>query len=266
MPTDINPLVGPAPAEVPLSRSPLVRVVAQVRFPMIASIEKADFIAPFQEAVRSAYPTLRPEQSHSVALGAQGVLDARASTMWRFHDASGAWRLTLTQTFLALETQAYLSRQDFLARWGDALAALAAHIDPKIIERLGVRYINRLSEAQLQELPNLVRPEVCGVLSTPLASQAQHAITEVNFELPNEAGHVMARWGRIPAGSTVDPGAIEARDTPGWLLDIDAFQTTTRELDVQAPLAQSEAFCARIYAVFRWMVTDALLRQCGGEP
>jgi hypothetical protein len=47
-----TPLTGPPPAEVPLTDPPLVRVIAQVRFPLIASVEKREFIAPFQEAFR----------------------------------------------------------------------------------------------------------------------------------------------------------------------------------------------------------------------
>ncbi|MGD8207441.1 MAG: TIGR04255 family protein, partial [Thiohalocapsa sp.] len=61
-----TPLTGPPPAEVPLSDAPLVRVIAQVRFPLVASVEKGDFIAPFQEAIRAEYPVLRPEQNRSV--------------------------------------------------------------------------------------------------------------------------------------------------------------------------------------------------------
>ena len=39
-----TPLTGPPPPEVPLTDPPLVRVIAQVRFPLIASVEKRDFI------------------------------------------------------------------------------------------------------------------------------------------------------------------------------------------------------------------------------
>ena len=162
-----RPLTGPPPADVPLSNAPLVRVIAQVRFPLVASVEKRDFIAPFQEAIRSEYPVLRPEQSRSVVLGQQGVMDARATTVWRFHDASSAWRVTLAPDFLALETGRYTSRDDFLDRLKRVLDALVAHVNPKVIDRLGVRYIDRVAGDNLKDLPQLVRPEVCGVLSTP---------------------------------------------------------------------------------------------------
>ncbi len=85
-----TPLTGPPPPGVSLTEPPLARVIAQVRFPLIVSVEQSDFIAPFQEAIRPSYPVLRPEQSRGVILGPRGVTDARANTIWRFHEADGA--------------------------------------------------------------------------------------------------------------------------------------------------------------------------------
>ncbi len=261
-----TPLTGPPPAEVPLSDAPLVRVIAQVRFPLVASVEKRDFMAPFQEAIRAEYPVLRPEQDRSIVFGQQGVMDTRENTIWRFHDASGAWRVTLAPDFLALEASRYTSRDDFLDRLRQVLGALITHVDPKMLDRLGVRYIDRVTGDNLSDLPELVRPEVCGVLSTPLASHAHHSISEAVFILPDNAGQVMARWGRVPARGTVDPAAVDAIDEPSWLLDIDAFQAETRQLNVEAVVQQARGFAERIYSVFRWAVTDEFLRRYGGQP
>lgn len=261
-----NPLIAPSPAEVPLPEAPLVRVIAQVRFPLVASVEKQDFIAAFQEAIRAEYPVLRPEQSRNVILGPKGPIDTRSNTVWRFHDASTAWRVTLAPDFLALETTQYTSREDFLERLERVLEALVSHIDPKVIDRLGIRYIDRVTGDNLKELPQLVRPEVCGVLSTPLFSHVFQSISEAVYVLPENAGRVMTRWGLMPASGTVDPAAVEAIDEPSWLLDIDAFQAESRKFDVEAVLQQARAFSERIYSVFRWAVTDEFLRRYGGQP
>ena len=68
-----NPLEAPTPEEVPLNDAPLVRVIAQLRFPEILSVEQREFVAPFQEATRSRYPVLRQEQTHRASAGAGGV-------------------------------------------------------------------------------------------------------------------------------------------------------------------------------------------------
>lgn len=261
-----TPLTDRPPAEVPLSDAPLVRVIAQVRFPLVASVEKRDFIAPFQEAIRAEYPVLRPEESRSVVLGQPGVMETRANTVWRFHDASDGWRVTLAPDFLALETGRYTSRDDFLDRLKRVLDALVAHVDPKMMDRLGVRYIDRVAGNNLSDLPQLVRPEVCGILSTPLASHVRHSISEAVFDLPDNAGQVMTRWGLVPARGTVDPAAVEPIDEPSWLLDVDAFQAETREFDVEVTVQQARGFAERIYSVFRWAVTGEFLRRHGGQP
>ena len=60
--TDPRPLNPTPTPEVPLSRAPLVRVLAQARFPTILAIRDADKVASFQEALRETYPNLSREQ------------------------------------------------------------------------------------------------------------------------------------------------------------------------------------------------------------
>ena len=282
MPTPVNrqaspplnapdtPLAGPPPPEVPLANPPLVRVIAQVRFPLIASLEKREFIGSFQEAIRGVYPVLRPEESRGVVLGPQGVIDARSNTSWRFTEASGPWRVTLAPDFLALDTTRYSSRDDFMRRLEVVLQALKDHVDPKVIDRLGVRYIDRVSgEQDLTDLPKLVRPEVAGILGSPLSEHARHAISENVFVLPEDGGQATVRWGLLPAQSTVDPGGLDPIDEASWILDTDAFQSFpagTRELSVNSVVEQARGFAERIYSIFRWAVTDEFLRRFGGEP
>ncbi|MDE2764545.1 MAG: TIGR04255 family protein [Gemmatimonadota bacterium] len=264
-----TPLAGPPPPEVPLTDPPLVRVIAQVRFPLIASLEKRESIASFQEAIREFYPVLRPEEERSVVLGSQGVVDTRSNTLWRFNEVTGAWRVTLAPDFLALETTKYTSREDFMERLRLVLEALKEHVDPRVLDRLGVRYIDRVSGENMSALPRLVRPEVAGILGSPLSEHAQHAVSENMFILPGNAGQITVRWGLLAPRSTTDPGALDAINERSWILDTDAFQSFqagSRRLDVDSVVEQARGFAARIYAIFRWAVTDEFLRRYGGEP
>lgn len=263
------PLAGPPPPEVPLTDPPLVRVIAQVRFPLIASLEKREFIALFQESIREFYPVLRPEEQRSVVMGSQGAMHTRSNTLWRFNETSGAWRVTLAPDFLALETTKYTSREDFMERLRLVLEALKEHVDPKVLDRLGVRYIDRLSGEDVNALPQLVRPEVAGILASSLAASAQRSVSENVFILPGHAGQITARWGLLAPRSTIDPGALDAIDEPSWILDTDAFQsfqTGSRRLDVDSLVEQARGFAERIYSIFRWAVTNEFLRRFGGDP
>lgn len=265
----LNPLVGPPPVEVPLVSAPLVRVIAQVRFPMVASIERRDYIAPFQEAIRDQYPILRPEQDPLVVVGhPHGFHELRQSTAWRFYDPGSDWRVTLAPDFLALETGRYSSRHDFLQRLEVALSALEAHVDPKVMDRLGVRYIDRITgEEALSALPSLVRPEICGLFGGPLSDQVELAMSEHSFSLPDEGGQMTARWGQLPPQKTFDPATIEPIATRSWVLDVDAFVAAQgAAFSVTAAVAQATRLAERIYSFFRWVVTDAFLRRYGGQP
>lgn len=260
-----NPLVGVSPPEIPLPQAPLVRVIAQVRFPLIASIERREFIASFQEALRTTYPVLRQEMVQSFAMGSQGVAHTSTQTIWRLYDLQGSWRLSLAPDFLALETTVYTSRSDFVDRLHTALCALHTHIGPELVDRLGLRYIDRVVLSETEDITQLVRPDVSGLLATPLAPHIQEALSVSLFELPEVQAQLQARWGRIPAQGTIDPDALEPVDMPSWILDLDMSSKGPRSFDTEALVQDVRRYAERIYAMFRWVVTEEFLRRYGGE-
>lgn len=260
-----DPLIASPPAEVPLRDAPLVRVIAQVRFPVIVAIEKRDFVGAFQEEIRDVYPVFRPEQTQGFVRGPQGLTPLPAQVVWRFGDEQEAWRISLGFDFVALETNAYTSRGDFVQRLGAVIEALQRHIEPKTIDRLGVRYIDRITGDALESIERFVRPEVLGIAATPAASHARHTLGESLFAVPDSDAELQARWGSVPARGAVDPAAIEPIDLPSWILDLDMFRKASRAFDREAIIADVRLFAERIYTFFRWAVTEDFLRHYGGE-
>lgn len=259
-----DPLVLPSPAEVPLTQAPLVRVIAQLRFPEILAVEQRDFVAPFQEALRDAYPVLRQEQTQAIMLTVGGVQPAKPQTAWRFGDIDNHWRVSLTPGFVSLETTNYTSRSDFFERLDTVVRALDEHVEPKLIDRLGVRYIARITGAMVDDIAELVIPEVRGILGTDAAKHAHHAMSETLFAVDD--ARILARWGRLPPGVTTDPAAIEPVAETSWILDLDVFGPSAMPFEVSAIVAKATEFSARQYAIFRWAVTGEFLRRHGGEP
>ena len=260
----VDPLVAPPPAEVPLKNAPLVRVIAQVRFPEILAIEQRDFVAPFQEALRATYPVLRQEQTQGLLLTPVGFTPSRPETAWRFSDVDDQWRVSLAPSFLAIETKRYQSRTDFLSRLRRVVELLEEHVDPKLADRTGVRYIDRITGAAVDDLASLVRPEVRGIAGTPAADNAMHAMSESLFTLPS--AQVLARWGRLPPGATVDPAALEPVTEKSWILDLDMFSDGPAPFSVDRVVADAARFAERIYTIFRWAVTNDFLKRYGGKP
>ncbi|MDW7712620.1 MAG: TIGR04255 family protein [Deferrisomatales bacterium] len=262
---NLNPLTSAPPKEIPLANAPLVRVIAQVRFPLIASIERESFIAPFQEGIRRNYPVLRQEHEVGIVFGQAGVSGGPSKPVWRFHDAEGIWRVSLAPEFVALETKVYVSRSDFLSRLRTVLEAVRKHIDPQVADRLGIRYVDRIIGPDVEDFRTLVRSELAGILSTELGAHVRHALSENLFTLPDGLGSLLARWGRVPEQATVDPAVIDPLDVPSWILDLDAFVSGGLPFEPDALSKRAQRFAERIYAFFRWAVTEEFLRRYGGE-
>lgn len=259
----MDPLTAPTPKEVPLKNAPLVRVIAQVRFPSILCIGESKFVAPFQEAIRSIYPVLREERALSVNIGPTGAVPAPPQTTWRFTDLNEHWRLSLAPEFLALETTRYSSRDDFCERLRVVLEALSHHFNPKQIDRLGLRYVDRIVGEDVEQISELIRPEVRGVVGTAMAGSIAHSLTESCFAL--KEAQVLARWGHLSAGATIDPTAIKPLNMPSWILDLDMSSASPKPFSVDSVVSDTRSFAERIYTIFRWAVTDDFLRHYGGN-
>jgi uncharacterized protein (TIGR04255 family) len=258
-----DPLVGPPPAEVPLKEAPLVRVIAQVRFPLILAIEQRDFVAPFQEALRAAYPVLREEPGQELHFGEAGLaVQVKPQLVWRFSDLEGHWRVSLSPEFLALETIHYTSRADFFERFRFVVQALIQHVRPSQVDRLGVRYIDRIVGAAVEEISQLVRAEVRGILGTAAAEHVVHSISQSVFAV--DGARVTARWGQLPANATVDVSAIEPVAEKSWILDLDMARETPMAFEADRIAAEAKGFAERIYKIFRWAVSEEFLRRYGG--
>ena len=261
-----SPLTAPAPEEVPLPNAPLVRVITRISFPPVVSIGKSEFIAPFQEAVRASYPVLRPEQTLGLFIGrVPPTTPPTAQTTWRFSDTKDAWRVSLAADFLALETTAYLSRTDFVDRFRVVVNALAEYINPQVIDRVGLRYIDRVTGDPLKTLSKYVRSEVMGILATAAAKNVRHAMSESMFDIPNTKAQLLARWGQLPPNATVDQAALDAIAEPSWILDLDMFRATSGPFDSKLVVSEVDEYADRIYTFFRWAVTDDFLRLYGGR-
>lgn len=257
---------GPAVESVPLPRSPLAFVVAQVRFPLVASIAEQEFIAPFQERIRSTYSDLKAENETQVTLTPDGIQVKEGSRVWRFSESDGPWEVTLSSEFLALSTRSYTNRDDFMTRLGVLLGALEERVAPRTVRRLGVRYIDRVigPEASRESMTTLVRPEVVGVTAVDLpdAVRQSHSLTECEYHFEEDPpSSLRAKWGFLPPNATFDP-AVQPADKDSWVLDVDCSHNE-RPFDSEAILTAARAFTDRIYRYFRWAVTDEFLTHYG---
>jgi uncharacterized protein (TIGR04255 family) len=265
VPAPLSPFGDEPLAEVPLPDAPLVRVVSQVRFPQLASIEKREFVGDFQEVLRSDYPILREEHGVAMVFGPGGISEQTGERIWRFHNTDGTWRVSLAPTFVALETDKYVSRDDFFTRFQIVVDATAETVAPSLWERLGVRYVDRLDHPEhLDRLPDLVRPDVLGLAADHTSDdRLQTFVGHGQFALADDR-LLLARTAILPAGALLDP-SIPPAEARSWTLDLDMANIGQFDFDPDDLVARGRDLAAGVYRYFRWSVTTEFLRTFGAS-
>ena len=253
--------------EVPLPKAPLVHVLAQIRFPIEIGLTDSRRIEPLHRLLRKEYPLLKSDQTTSVVITANGVSsEPQIDKLWRMRSKSGEWQVSIGESFLTVDTSAYTSRIEFCRRMKDALLAFAQIVDPAVVERVGLRYVDRLDQpGQVDRLSELVYPEVDSLVALSQSADGtalQHSILESVFV--GDESNMLVRWGILPAGAMIDP-AVAPSTQRSWLLDIDVFKEATSDFDANAIVNLLQEFSKRSYRFFRWAVRDQLLIECGGK-
>ena len=266
--------LSPVPiTKVPLPRAPLARVIAQMRFPAILAIADADRVAGIQETLRETYPYLDRVQAHRIELAAGEPPNIQREFIWRFIDRERdpRWQVSLGTGFVALDTSDYGSREDFLRRLHTVIAAVESEFRPAEVNRLGVRYIDRLTGEAVDRIDELFQPEILGIMRPDkethpaLEDSIVHLMSEVQF-LAEDGSRIQSRWGLLPSNATHDPSSLDPIAEPSWVLDLDMFTSEPQPFASDELLRTAKVFAECLYWLFRQMVTDEFLRHYGGEP
>jgi uncharacterized protein (TIGR04255 family) len=259
-----TPLSTMTPSEVYLKHAPLVSVLAQLRFPVQPGIDERETVAPFLDVLRDTYPVVREEVVRGIVfqpfqlVDPTKVVEPKGWTIWRLFDVGNNWRVSLSRDFLALETSsAYISHGDFIHRLQQVMEALPINLRPPVIDRFGLRYVDRIKAPALLRITELVRSELLGVLNTADAKNVSQTLSESAFELTPD--RLIARWGLLAPNASYDPGTLPPIAEPSWILDLDMFREATRPFDIKNLAVDARAYADRIYTFFRWAVTPKFL-------
>ncbi len=261
-----SPWGGPAPREILLANSPLIRVLVQARFSSVLKIDSKEGVAPLQELMRRQYPLLEQVTAHRLQLALSEnapSFQPVASNVWRFSDAPKTFIASLTSDAITLETLAYPGRLAFMERWAQLLRWVEDTYSPGLVLRIGARFLNRIDGEGIDQLPQWIRANLIGVALPEYREHVSQAISEANIQV--EEGGMLLRWGIIPGGTTIDPGLFEPVPTPSWLLDLDIFSGDQRRFDASSLSEAFQRLSERAYAVFRWVMTEEGLNNFKGD-
>jgi uncharacterized protein (TIGR04255 family) len=168
--------------------------------------------------------------------------------VWPFEDRDRGWSVSLSSTSLALEASTYDDFDDFLAEFQSVLSALIATFNPRECSRLGLRYINEITDERLREsdgLLELLRRELVSPVGTELGSDLVGSLCELRFR--EALGTLVLRHGLIRA------------DT--YLLDYDYFKEESDAFDGEIVTKAIETFHDVIERLFVWCLSDAFLSE-----
>lgn len=260
VPRDEPFTLDPVP-EIHLARAPLEKVLTQVQFSLTPELVSDEAEARLANELHR-YPVRRRGQSLNVTINpATATIENKVVTTRIFTDPSQSWVVTVMETAVGIETTAYNSRDDFCDRARELFQAVAAVAAPPVVDRVGMRYIDRVQEADdLARLNDLVNPRLRvldGAVATPL--EVEYSVSDTIIRVADDE-RLKVRTGLLPPGAAFDP-VLRPISQPSWVLDLDIFTTAGGfAFDPDALDARIRQYAEHIYSFFRWATTDEFQR------
>jgi uncharacterized protein (TIGR04255 family) len=249
--------------EVHLHNAPLAKVLMQVQFsrtPQLVSEAGESAIADRL----ARYPVRRRQVSGAVTFAFNGQqvplpVPPEAVFAVTLADATGSWVVSIADTSVSLETTDYATRDDFCARALELFQAVAAVSLPPVVDRVGMRYIDRLAGDSLGRLDALVIPQLRGLHgSVDDATPLVHSVTDSQIVI-SDTERLQVRSGFLPPGGAFDPSLPPLAES-SWILDMDVFTTTGGfPFEPENLSARLREYADTAHSFFRFAVTDAFL-------
>lgn len=218
----------PEAERVVYSRNLLDRVICQLRFPPILTID-TKLPADFQESIRKRFPGFRAKDETAFAIPQSMQKDiptaflqnivpsGDAAKNYEFISEAEDWTVNLTRTFVALTTKQYKNWEDFKEMLNAPLAALTKYYEPSHFSRVGLRYIDIVKRRELGldniDWSGLLDFHILGLLASPNI-KADIRSYEAKYEMRLDDGNSMVR---ITTGLVQSPDS----DETWFLIDSD---------------------------------------------
>src|SRR4051794_1457719 len=114
-----------------LSRTPLIYVVAQVRFSPVMSIDK--YVPDIQEKLRQKYPWFQHSRVQELAFQHSGEPTVNFNDRFDFLARDKRTGVVLTRNSVALHTNKYNNFEAFHEEFGEALSAIHDNVGLSLV-------------------------------------------------------------------------------------------------------------------------------------
>lgn len=260
------PLALPEPFEGNLPRSPLALVACQVRYSDINGQVTGAAVAALRQGLDAAgfaYPRTDQVQLQnlSIDLGSGATNRESAGKAWRLQSSDSRWIVTVGPEAVTLETTRYDTwERNFRARFAAIVEALSAIFAPRAETRLGLRYVDVISDPpvrDMQEWSAWINPALLGPIAHPRIGSGVTVIQQ-QFSLSlDDDVRATIRLGVYP-----DP----ARDGAlTCLIDTDVFRESLLPYSADGVIAATERLHDWNLRLFQQMITPEMLVHLRGE-
>jgi len=257
-------MLFPEAARVNYKKNPLDKVICQLRFPPILSIDK-EIPAQFQDSVREFFSGFYEKEEAILPIPAgikkelppelfRQIMPSQTKN-YKFSSEDSISTINLTRTFLALTTTNYETWEGFIERLSGPLEALINIYKPAYFSRIGLRYVDiiKRSVLKLEDINwnELLQPFVLGLLGSDKVSSDIETF-ETKYQIPLEDGESMVRI----VMSLVDwEKANQNGIEECFMIDTDFYAKKTEITNVMGKL---EYFHIQASRLIQWLITKKL--------
>jgi uncharacterized protein (TIGR04255 family) len=248
-----------------LSRTPLIYVVAQVRFSAIMAMEK--YVPEIQEKLRQKYPWFQRSKIQEFAFQAQGAPNISFSDRYEFLQRDKRTGVVLMSNSVALHTNKYTSYEAFEQEFTSALGAIHESVGIGLVDRIGLRYVDLVRLGPNEAWSDYIKP---GLLGLDAASVGVSQWTSQSVWVgKTEVGALAFRYtqSESPVPPDLTPislqyeGELLRPKEVGAILDFDHYSEATREFELEPVIGAVGDLHDNIDRAFRSAVTPAALRK-----
>lgn len=134
----------PEPSTATLARAPLEQVIWQVRHELRAL--EVPTVIKVRDALQESYPTIEQASVTEITVVGPGGQSSgnEARIGWRLRSDDQLWTLVLMPDFFAVECTGYTTWTNFRARAENFAEAVVEFVQPALVQRIGLRYVDRL--------------------------------------------------------------------------------------------------------------------------
>ncbi len=253
-------------------RPPLLHVIAQVQFGSIEAMEK--YAPEIQDVLRKKFPLSEKTALQHISVIQDQITQQQKSEiqnipLWIYSDPQKGSGYVLAQSALSFHASIYEGHEWLFDNLFDGMEVVNRIVDPRIITRIGLRYVNVLLPEEGETLSSYLAEGLRGINS---GFAVRQAVTEHIFDYNSGSPYfaiktMRAKTSKVtgaisfpadisPWGLDINP-AYSGTTLPEYmLLDIDHFSFGASPLDLPEIRRQMEAMHAQTKTMLLDMVSE----------